>query len=71
MAEDAYRAVRAAVLPGPGAAIEIADVELAGPRAGEVEVAITAAGVCGSDVHVVVGDWDVPMPVVRDGLVAG
>jgi S-(hydroxymethyl)glutathione dehydrogenase/alcohol dehydrogenase len=29
-----------------------------------VEVAIAAAGVCGSDVHVVSGDWEVPMPVV-------
>ena len=56
--------VRAAVLGGPGQAIEITDVILDEPRAGEVEVAITAAGVCGSDLHVVVGDWEVPMPVV-------
>jgi S-(hydroxymethyl)glutathione dehydrogenase/alcohol dehydrogenase len=56
--------VRAAVLRGPGAAVEVVDVALADPRAGEVEVAITAAGVCGSDVHVVAGEWDVPMPVV-------
>ena len=56
--------VRAAVLGGPGQAVEMADVELAAPRAGEVEVRITAAGVCGSDLHVVQGDWQVPMPVV-------
>ena len=56
--------VRAAVLRAPGAAVEMADVELEAPHAGEVEVAIAAAGVCGSDVHVVTGDWDVPMPVV-------
>jgi S-(hydroxymethyl)glutathione dehydrogenase/alcohol dehydrogenase len=56
--------VRAAVLRGPGEAVEIAEVVLDEPRTGEVEVAITAAGVCGSDLHVVVGDWDVPMPVV-------
>jgi len=56
--------VRAAVLRGPGEAIEITDVVLDEPRAGEIEVAITAAGVCGSDLHVVVGDWEVPMPVV-------
>jgi S-(hydroxymethyl)glutathione dehydrogenase/alcohol dehydrogenase len=56
--------VRAAVLRGAGEAVEMADVVLDDPRAGEVEVAITAAGVCGSDVHVVAGDWDVPMPVV-------
>ena len=57
-------AVRAAVLEAPGAAVRVTMVELDEPRAGEVEVAIAAAGVCGSDVHVVTGDWDVPMPVV-------
>ena len=56
--------VQAAVLPAPGAPVEVREVELDAPRAGEVEVAIAAAGVCGSDVHVVTGDWDVPMPVV-------
>jgi S-(hydroxymethyl)glutathione dehydrogenase/alcohol dehydrogenase len=56
--------VRAAVLGAPGAAVEVIEVELDAPHAGEVEVAIVAAGVCGSDVHVVSGDWDVPMPVV-------
>ena len=57
-------AVRAAVLEAPGAAVRVTMVELDEPRAGEVEVAIAAAGVCGSDVHVVTGDWEVPMPVV-------
>ena len=56
--------VRAAILRVAGEAVEMADVVLDEPRAAEVEVAITAAGVCGSDLHVVVGDWDVPMPVV-------
>lgn len=56
--------VKAAVLRGPGQSVEITEVELSAPRAGEVEVAITAAGVCGSDLHVVVGDWEVPTPVV-------
>ncbi len=56
--------VRAAVLRTPGGAVEMLDVELEAPRATEVEVAITAAGVCGSDLHVLRGDWDVPMPVV-------
>ena len=56
--------VRAAILREPGAAVEIADVRLDPPGPGEVEVRIAAAGVCGSDLHVVVGDWDVPTPVV-------
>ena len=58
------RRVRAAVLAAPGRAVEVADVELDEPRHGEVEVRIAAAGVCGSDLHVVRGEWDVPMPVV-------
>ena len=55
---------RAAVLGGPGQAVEICELELAAPGPGEVEVEIAAAGVCGSDLHVVRGEWDVPMPVV-------
>jgi S-(hydroxymethyl)glutathione dehydrogenase / alcohol dehydrogenase len=55
---------RAAVLPGPAQAVEMWDVSLAAPGPGEVEVEIAAAGVCGSDLHVVRGEWDVPMPVV-------
>ena len=56
--------VRAAVFGGAGQAVEVTEVELAPPAAGEVEVAIAAAGVCGSDLHVVRGEWDVPTPVV-------
>jgi S-(hydroxymethyl)glutathione dehydrogenase / alcohol dehydrogenase len=55
---------RAAVLPGPAQAVEMWDVSLAAPGPGEVEVEIAAAGVCGSDLHVVRGEWAVPMPVV-------
>ena len=56
--------MRAAVLRAPGKPVEIMDVELDDPHENEVEVAIAAAGVCGSDLHVVAGDWEVPMPVV-------
>jgi S-(hydroxymethyl)glutathione dehydrogenase/alcohol dehydrogenase len=56
--------VRAAVLRAPGAEVEIDDVRLDAPGPGEVEVRIAAAGVCGSDLHVVAGDWEVPTPVV-------
>ena len=58
------RLTRAAVLGGAGQAVEICDLELAAPAAGEVEVEIAAAGVCGSDLHVLRGEWDVPLPVV-------
>ncbi|MFE7095147.1 zinc-binding dehydrogenase [Streptomyces erythrochromogenes] len=58
------RTVRAAVFSRPGAPIEIADVQLAAPGPGEVEVAIAAAGVCHSDLHVLKGEWEVPAPAV-------
>jgi len=58
------RPVRAAVFSGPGQPVRVTEVELAPPRAGEVEVAVAAAGVCHSDLHIVCGDWPHPTPVV-------
>lgn len=56
--------MKAIVFDGPGAVPVLTEVELAPPKAGEVEVTITAAGVCHSDLHVVSGDWDIATPVV-------
>jgi S-(hydroxymethyl)glutathione dehydrogenase/alcohol dehydrogenase len=56
--------VRAAVFTGPGTPVQVTDVHLAAPGPGEVEVAIAAAGVCHSDLHVVRDEWQVPLPVV-------
>lgn len=47
-----------------GTRVEIADVDLASPGAGEVLVNIAAAGVCHSDLHVTRGDWSAPLPLV-------
>lgn len=58
------RRVRAAVFTGVTDPVTIREVVLAPPQAGEVEVAIVAAGVCHSDLHVVRGDWQVPIPTV-------
>jgi S-(hydroxymethyl)glutathione dehydrogenase / alcohol dehydrogenase len=55
--------VRAAVFDG-SSGLTVTEVVLDPPKAGEVEVAITAAGVCHSDLHVVRDDWQVAMPVV-------
>lgn len=57
-------AMKAIVFEAPGSAAVLTEVELAPPRAGEVEVTITAAGVCHSDLHVISGDWDIATPVV-------
>jgi len=54
--------VRAALFDG--ATVELTDVALGPPLPGEVQVDIAAAGVCHSDVHVVNGEWEIPLPVV-------
>lgn len=64
MTATADRTVRAVVFEGGTAPPTVMDVELAPPGPGEVEVAIAAAGVCHSDLHVVRGEWEVPVPVV-------
>jgi S-(hydroxymethyl)glutathione dehydrogenase/alcohol dehydrogenase len=54
----------AAVLWRPGEPVEIAEVDLAPPREGEVLVKIAACGVCASDLHVLDGDLPEPLPLV-------
>lgn len=57
------RVIRAVIVERPGS-IKYEQIELDEPRAGEVEVQIVAAGVCGSDLHVFRGDWQVRYPMV-------
>ena len=54
----------AAVLWEPGGKWEVEEVELDGPRAGEVLVELTASGLCHSDEHLVTGDLPVAYPMV-------
>jgi S-(hydroxymethyl)glutathione dehydrogenase / alcohol dehydrogenase len=61
----------AAVLWRPGQPVEILEVDLAAPRAGEVLVDIAACGVCASDLHVVDGDMPEPLPLVLGHEAAG
>ncbi|WP_430645127.1 alcohol dehydrogenase catalytic domain-containing protein [Agromyces sp. GXS1127] len=56
--------MKAIVFRQPETPVEVADVELAAPKAGEVRVKIAAAGVCHSDLHVKRGEWDAPAPLV-------
>jgi S-(hydroxymethyl)glutathione dehydrogenase/alcohol dehydrogenase len=51
--------------------VQVSDVLLDPPGPGEVCVAITAAGVCHSDLHVRRGDWAVPAPLVMGHEGAG
>jgi S-(hydroxymethyl)glutathione dehydrogenase / alcohol dehydrogenase len=62
---------QAAVLWEPGRQVEILEVDLAGPREGEVLVRIAACGVCHSDLHVVDGHLPEPVPLVLGHEAAG
>jgi len=56
--------VRAALLPAPGTALRVVDLELDPPAAGEVQVRLRASGVCSDDLNVLDGTVDVPSPLV-------
>lgn len=63
--------MRAAVLTEVNKPLEIIDLEQEGPHAGEVRVAVKAAGVCMSDWHIINGDWPLPLPMVLGHEAAG
>jgi Zn-dependent alcohol dehydrogenase len=56
--------VRAAVLERPGVPLQVEELELEAPGAGEVLVRLQASGVCRSDLHQADGDWDDTGPMV-------
>ncbi len=53
---------KAAVVYEPGKPIEIEELDLAGPREGEVLIRYLYAGLCHSDVHISHGDLDARLP---------
>lgn len=55
---------RAALFRGAGQPLEVQEIELREPREREVLVRIAAVGICGTDLHVVKGEWDRPKPMV-------
>jgi NDMA-dependent alcohol dehydrogenase len=55
---------RGAVLVEPHRQLEIVDLDVAPPRAGEVLVRMAAAGVCHTDLHVMQGKFSAPLPAV-------
>src|SRR5579871_4743006 len=64
--------IKAAVLPAPAHAIEVRDVDLAQPRAGEVLVRMGGSGLCASDLNAVDGKRQlVPFPAVLGHEAAG
>ncbi|HWH06097.1 MAG TPA: zinc-binding dehydrogenase [Gaiellaceae bacterium] len=55
---------RAAVLFEPGRPLEVRELEVEEPRPDEVVVRMAAVGICGTDLHSYVGEWDRPTPIV-------
>jgi len=55
---------RAALFHGAGQPLEVREIELREPRPHEVLVRLKAVGVCGTDLHVVKGEWERPKPMV-------
>jgi S-(hydroxymethyl)glutathione dehydrogenase/alcohol dehydrogenase len=55
---------RAALFRSPEQPLETVELDLEEPQAGEVLVRMAAIGVCGSDLHVLKGEWPRPTPMV-------
>lgn len=56
--------MKAAVLHEPGAPLVVEDLSVSEPREGEVLVKVSAAGVCHSDYHYMLGELPCPTPIV-------
>ncbi|GAA5083846.1 S-(hydroxymethyl)glutathione dehydrogenase/alcohol dehydrogenase [Thermocatellispora tengchongensis] len=65
------RTALAAVHDGRGDKLAIREIQVADPGPGEVLVRIAASGVCGSDRHVLDGEWTLPTPTVMGHEGAG
>jgi S-(hydroxymethyl)glutathione dehydrogenase/alcohol dehydrogenase len=55
---------RAAIFNGPGLPLEVAEIDLAEPGPGDVLVRMSAVGICGTDLHLIRGEWQRPTPMV-------
>jgi len=55
---------KAAVIVEPGKPFEIEELDLDGPRDGEVLIRYTHAGLCHSDLHIMTGDLPARLPMV-------
>lgn len=63
--------MRAAVLPAPGATLEIRRIITPRPKAGEALIQVAACGLCHSDLHVIHGSIAFPTPAVLGHEVSG
>ncbi len=63
--------MKAAVLNDYGAPLDLEDIKIDPPRAGEVQLRIGATGVCHSDYHVIKGEWKYGLPMILGHEAAG
>lgn len=63
--------MRAAVCRAFGQPLQIEDLQLTPPRAGEVRVAVAACAICHSDIHFADGAWGGTLPAVYGHEAAG
>ena len=63
--------MKAAVMRAQDAPLEIEDIEIDEPAAGEVLIKTAASGICHSDLHIMVGDIPIPPPCVLGHEPAG
>jgi Zn-dependent alcohol dehydrogenase len=55
---------RAAIFRRAGEEMTVEEVDVAEPGEHEVVVRMAAAGICGTDLHMIKGEWDRPTPMV-------
>ena len=63
--------MKAAILTEVGAPLEVADVDLDGPRTGEIRVRMAASSLCLSDWHVISGHLPAAYPIIMGHEAAG
>jgi S-(hydroxymethyl)glutathione dehydrogenase / alcohol dehydrogenase len=61
----------AALFTAVGSSFEIAEVELEEPHANDVLISVSACGICGTDLHIVRGEWTRPVPMILGHECAG
>ena len=57
-------AIEAALFDAPSKPLRVEAVELEAPGPQDVLVKMAAVGICGSDLHVVRGEWERPVPMI-------
>src|SRR5215470_7993699 len=63
--------MKAAVCYEAGKPLHIEDIDIHAPKRGEVKVRIRATAICHSDLLLVRGGWETPLPVVAGHEAAG